>query len=256
MNNTKIIKDLLRDTFKGMALGIYEEGNDIYKIELKEDVTIDEAQKKLRSLNQSRIAMIPYLDLENPFENLGVDADASNKHNTTVMKVKVNFSDKMAGGGKLKTNTMIFENYYSQHGALFGGGYFCGDKMQTGGEIKIGSYFYIISDDKIKKGDWCLHLTTKNIVLSDEEGSHYGGWKKIEFTNDPALIKEGVKKLPSGDSMKKGGGVKNKNEISYKGRLITKLFPSGMYEVYSDKQERFVKFDELDDAKQLIDSEK
>src|SRR3990167_7456963 len=50
--------------------------------------------------------------------------------------------------------------------------------------------------------------------------------------------------------------VGNKNEIKYKGKLITKLFPSGYYEVYSDIQGRFVKFDDLENAKSLIDSEK
>lgn len=44
-------------------------------------------------------------------------------------------------------------------------------------------------------------------------------------------------------------------EIKYKGKVITILFPSGYYQVYSDKEERFLKFDELDDAKALIDSE-
>lgn len=44
-------------------------------------------------------------------------------------------------------------------------------------------------------------------------------------------------------------------EIKYKGKVITVLFSSGYYQVYSDKEERFLKFDELDDAKALIDSE-
>jgi hypothetical protein len=57
------------------------------------------------------------------------------------------------------------------------------------------------------------------------------------------------------EEFEKGGRVENKNEISYKGKLITRLFPSGYYEFYSDKQERFVKFDDLDDAKAQIDSE-
>lgn len=39
------------------------------------------------------------------------------------------------------------------------------------------------------------------------------------------------------------------NTIIYKGKGITKLFPSGMYEFYDDSQRRFVKFDRLGDAK-------
>lgn len=57
------------------------------------------------------------------------------------------------------------------------------------------------------------------------------------------------------NTMEKGGKTKNKNEIIYNGKLITKLFPSGYYEFYSDKDERFLKFDDLDDAKARIDSE-
>jgi len=50
-----------------------------------------------------------------------------------------------------------------------------------------------------------------------------------------------------------GGGVGE--EIKYKGKLIKKLHPSGYYEVYSDKEERFLKFDDLDSAKELVDSD-
>lgn len=60
--------------------------------------------------------------------------------------------------------------------------------------------------------------------------------------------------LPENEYMAKGGGV-NKNEIKYEGVTITRLFPSGYYEFYSDKQGRFVKFDDLDEAKSVIDSE-
>lgn len=47
----------------------------------------------------------------------------------------------------------------------------------------------------------------------------------------------------------------NKNEIKYKGKLITVLMPSGMFEVYSDEKGKFVKFDDLNMAKALINSE-
>jgi len=44
-------------------------------------------------------------------------------------------------------------------------------------------------------------------------------------------------------------------EITYKGKTITKLFPSGYYEFYSDKECRFIKGDNLSRIKFLIDIE-
>jgi hypothetical protein len=45
------------------------------------------------------------------------------------------------------------------------------------------------------------------------------------------------------------------NLIMYKGKGITRLMPSGYYEYYSDKEGRFLKFDDLDDCKASIDAE-
>ncbi|MFA5067971.1 MAG: hypothetical protein WC466_08085 [Candidatus Izemoplasmatales bacterium] len=44
-------------------------------------------------------------------------------------------------------------------------------------------------------------------------------------------------------------------EIIYKGKTITKLFPSGFYEFYSEEEKRFLKFDNLINAKKQIDKE-
>ena len=44
--------------------------------------------------------------------------------------------------------------------------------------------------------------------------------------------------------------------IEHKGKGITILFPSGMYEYYSDTQERFLKFDDLEECKESIDNER
>ena len=44
--------------------------------------------------------------------------------------------------------------------------------------------------------------------------------------------------------------------ITYKGKTIARLYPSGYYEVYSSQQGRFIKCDTLKAAKQIIDSEK
>jgi Holliday junction resolvase RusA-like endonuclease len=44
-------------------------------------------------------------------------------------------------------------------------------------------------------------------------------------------------------------------EINYKGITITKLHPSGMYEFYCDSEKRFLKFDDLQKAKDKINKE-
>lgn len=43
-----------------------------------------------------------------------------------------------------------------------------------------------------------------------------------------------------------------KTELIYKGKLITKILPSGFYQYYSDKQKRFLTFDYLNDCKLSI----
>jgi hypothetical protein len=45
------------------------------------------------------------------------------------------------------------------------------------------------------------------------------------------------------------------NEIKYKGKTIEVKFPSGMFEYYSDKEGRFLKFDTLKATKESIDKE-
>jgi len=46
-----------------------------------------------------------------------------------------------------------------------------------------------------------------------------------------------------------------KNEIKYKGKTIEVKFPSGMFEYYSDKEGKFLKFDTLKAAKKSINKE-
>lgn len=43
--------------------------------------------------------------------------------------------------------------------------------------------------------------------------------------------------------------------ITYKGKHINRLFPSGMYVYYSDSEERFIKSDDLEYIKYLIDKD-
>jgi hypothetical protein len=46
-----------------------------------------------------------------------------------------------------------------------------------------------------------------------------------------------------------------KKEIIYKGVLITRAFPSGFFQYYSEKHNRFMTYDFLESCKQGIDSE-
>jgi hypothetical protein len=51
-------------------------------------------------------------------------------------------------------------------------------------------------------------------------------------------------------------GTKDKwsNYVKYKNFIITKLFPSGMYEIYDNKIGKFIKFDSLTEAKNYINN--
>ena len=46
------------------------------------------------------------------------------------------------------------------------------------------------------------------------------------------------------------------NEFVYRGVLVTRQFPSGMYEFYSDKKGQFIKADTLQGIKKEIQEEK
>jgi hypothetical protein len=58
-----------------------------------------------------------------------------------------------------------------------------------------------------------------------------------------------------GDTHEMAHGGKSDDMVVYKGVRISKLHPSGYFEYYSDAQERFLKFSDLDDAKNEIDRE-
>jgi hypothetical protein len=60
------------------------------------------------------------------------------------------------------------------------------------------------------------------------------------------------------ESVKKGFQIFYENEekvITYKGKGITKTFPAGYYRWYSDKEKRFLVYDDLEMAKADIDKE-
>ena len=75
-------------------------------------------------------------------------------------------------------------------------------------------------------------------------------------------MKERVMEFMAGEYLKNDDEEGELNElqsdsnlIMYKGKGITILMPSGYYEYYSDKEGRFIKFDDLDDCKASIDAE-
>lgn len=80
-----------------------------------------------------------------------------------------------------------------------------------------------------------------------EEGEYCEEGIGLSLTN-----KKGMNTKPDVEHLNEG---EKNNEIVYNGKLITKLFPSGMYEFYSDDKGRFLKFDNLDAAKSAIDEE-
>lgn len=48
---------------------------------------------------------------------------------------------------------------------------------------------YVVSDDKPRNNDWCIHLTTLNISQSnDKDNNLTQGWKKIIATTDTSLF--------------------------------------------------------------------
>ena len=56
---------------------------------------------------------------------------------------------------------------------------------------------YITSDEEIKEGDWCIHLTTLNISKHHSKDNNLTQvWNKIILTTDPDLIKDGVQGIP------------------------------------------------------------
>lgn len=64
-----------------------------------------------------------------------------------------------------------------------------------------------------------------------------------------------VKKYGIIESVDKKIKLNEDNEIKYKGKVITVKFPSGMFEYYSDKEGKFLKFDTLKGAKESINKE-
>ena len=79
------------------------------------------------------------------------------------------------------------------------------------------------------------------------------------MANIAQLVKELVEGGPGSAGWKEPKYLKKdrtqEKRIAYKGKSIAKLHPSGMYEFYSDAKERFLKFDDLGNAKAAIDAE-
>ena len=70
-------------------------------------------------------------------------------------------------------------------------GKFITDKEGIDPHVMPTYHLYILSDDEIKEGDWCVHLVTNNIVQSSSECDlSRGQWKKIIATTDTLRVKE------------------------------------------------------------------
>lgn len=74
----------------------------------------------------------------------------------------------------------------------------------------------------------------------------------IEYTKDEDEMNESEEDV----SINGEEDFSDKDMVVYKDKAITRTHPSGYYEYYSDKQMRFLKFDDLDDCKASIDEEK
>lgn len=59
----------------------------------------------------------------------------------------------------------------------------------------INGYIYITNNEDIKVGDWVLD-EDGILKCTDHAGSMNHYFNKIEFTNDPKLIKDGIKSIP------------------------------------------------------------
>jgi hypothetical protein len=54
---------------------------------------------------------------------------------------------------------------------------------------------YITSDEKIKKGDWCINTKNNNVMKVGHHGHHGYSSKKIILTTDQELITDGVQAI-------------------------------------------------------------
>ena len=150
------------------------------------------------------------------------------------------------------------------------GGKSSGGSMAKGGEVETVGELYAKYQSKYPNASDLIayfifgNKESDNIVSQNRskysELSKFAMDYEYNWQHNMSDIENGVNEIieekSSGGSMAKGGKSNSKNEIKYKGKVITRLFPSGYYEFYSDKQERFLKFDDLDRAKSVIDSEK
>lgn len=78
------------------------------------------------------------------------------------------------------------------------------NKMQ----ININQHIYLISNEEVRKGDWCVSVKDPTRMMSDEfmqsldpfrairDMGKVDFTKRIDFTTDPRLIADGVPAMP------------------------------------------------------------
>jgi len=122
---------------------------------------------------------------------------------------------------------------------------FSGDAMKAAMQ-DIGSEFEPLGKSKFEKNlnpdEFISDLERQNLNLPNDKVER----QKLKKALD---TKKNHEKIFGAGSLNEG------DEIKYKGVVIKVLQPSGYFEFYSDKEGRFLKFDELDSAKARIDSE-
>jgi hypothetical protein len=93
-------------------------------------------------------------------------------------------------------------------------------------------------------------INGKSISLNEAYGTYNVLNEECDKCKEEKEEEEEEEVLDEGKSNKFIG-----NELKYNGKVITQLKPSGYFEVYSDDEGKFLKFDNLEDAKSKIDSE-
>ena len=132
---------------------------------------------------------------------------------------------------------------------IYGGDFnrdeFKGDAMRAA-MSDMGDDFTPLGKSQFEKGmdpeEFMSDLERQNLNLPNDKAER----ERLKKTMD---TKNKHEKMFGAGSLNEG------DEIKYRGVSIKVLHPSGYFEFYSDKEGRFLKFDDLDSAKGRIDSE-
>ena len=171
---------------------------------------------------------------------------------------------EMGTGGKIKKIKYIGEGR-SMHGYLDRSWDEYLFEEQDGTNIEV--YIYcepdwdmlreVAEDEGIKEQDWDEFVRKEeNEFYKEGNGEVHVIWAgALDFTGTENEFADRYPELNEHLNLGTECTQCKAREIRYKGHLITRLFPSGYYEYYSDNEKRFIKSDELDMIKGRIDKE-